>query len=387
MRNTHVQQHKFNKIKNIKQTNTTTPTTTNSPYRNKNWNQNKYELGTWTKPKFEQSLSLRIANKNPQHFNSYPSIIQSSICSNISSLTKVKSFKTTKNKVKQFLNKWKNRKNNKTKIQNNSMKQNSNDELSPHNQHSIESSTNWSRTIENFNHNISDNQPSLQSSSTKLTRDPNATSSPKKNHSPIAYSKWQPAIANTSRLNAYTHNNKPKKTLTFDRTIDPKRKALTPTKLHLQRTQQDSLKAFGFRVKGPSQSHHIPQLPIDKTTQTTIHQIEHFDTNEFKGEKLTLLTPNHIRICYMHINGLELGKGGHILLQLCLTLKEKGVGIVSITKTNVHWEWAHDYHNFKQTLKDAWPKNKITFCTSESDIKWNLDCKLGGTAMFTLNNV
>ena len=46
MRNTHVQQHKFNKIKNIKQTNTTTPTTTNSPYRNKNWNQNKYELGT-----------------------------------------------------------------------------------------------------------------------------------------------------------------------------------------------------------------------------------------------------------------------------------------------------------------------------------------------------
>ena len=91
-------------------------------------------------------------------------------------------------------------------------------------------------------------------------------------------------------------------------------------------------------MKGPSQSHHIPQLPIDKTTQTTIHQIELFDTNEFKGEKLTLLNPNHIRIFYMHINGLELGKGGHILLQLCLTLKEKGVGIVSITKTNVHWE-------------------------------------------------
>ena len=120
-----VKQHQFNKIKNIKQTNTTTPTTTNSPYRNKNWNQNKYELRTWTKSKFEQSLSLRIANKNAQHFNLYPSIIQSSICSNISSLTKVKSFKKTKNKVKQFLNKWKNRKNNKTKIQNNSNKQNS----------------------------------------------------------------------------------------------------------------------------------------------------------------------------------------------------------------------------------------------------------------------
>ena len=29
----------------------------------------------------------------------------------------------------------------------------------------------------------------------------------------------------------------------------------------------------------------------------------------------------------------------------------------------------------------------MSYCTSESDIKWNSDCKPGGTAMFTLDNV
>ena len=82
---------------------------------------------------------------------------------------------------------WKNfklngkmKKNNKTKIQNIQNKQNSNDELTLHNQHSVESSTKSSRTIETFNINISDNQPSLQSSSAKLAREPKNTSSFKK---------------------------------------------------------------------------------------------------------------------------------------------------------------------------------------------------------------
>ena len=44
--------------------------------------------------------------------------------------------------------------------------------------------------------------------------------------------------------------------------------------------------------------------------QLPIHQKEPFDTNEFKGDKLILLDPNHIRIFYMNINGLKLGQGG-----------------------------------------------------------------------------
>ena len=130
-------------------------------------------------------------------------------------------------------------------------------------------------------------------------------------------------IFNTSCINTYTHRNKPKRTLTFDRTIAPKRKTLTPTKLHFQTSKQDSLKAFGFRENVPTKSNYIPQLPIDNSAQINIRQMKLFDTNEYKGDKLTTLTSNHIRIFYMNINGLELGKGGHSLLQLCLTLKEK----------------------------------------------------------------
>ena len=62
------------------------------------------------------------------------------------------------------------------------------------------------------------------------------------------------------------------------------------------------------------------------------------------------LDPNHIRIFYMNINGLKLGQGGHSLLQLCITLKEKGVDIVCLTETNVHWARAHVYHKFRKTL-------------------------------------
>ena len=151
----------------------------------------------------------------------------------------------------------------KTAIQNKSNKQNSNDELTPHYQNFIESSTNSSRTIETFNNKIHDNQPSMQSPSTTLTRDPNNTSSYKTNHSPIVSPKLQPIINNTSRLNAYIHNNKSKRT--------PKSKTLSPAKLHVHTTKQDSLFTFGFRVKVPTPSHHTPALPIDNTMQLIIH--------------------------------------------------------------------------------------------------------------------
>ena len=62
-----------------------------------------------------------------------------------------------------------------------------------------------------------------------------------------------------------------------------------------------------------------------------------FDTNASKGDTLNILNLNHIRIFYMKINGLELGKGGHSLLQQFLTLQEKVVDMVCLTETNVHW--------------------------------------------------
>ena len=79
MNKTYTHHNKFNKIKNIKQINTATPTSTNPPYRNKLWNQNKYVLETWTKPRLQQSLNIRIVDKLPQYFHSYSLIIQTSI--------------------------------------------------------------------------------------------------------------------------------------------------------------------------------------------------------------------------------------------------------------------------------------------------------------------
>ena len=183
----------------------------------------------------------------------------------------------------------------------------------------------------------------------------------------------QPIVSNTSWLNAYTNNNTTKRTSTFDRKIDPKRKSTTPTKIHFQTTKQDSLKSFGLREKIQTKANQLPQQPTDNTAQSKIQNLTPFDTNESKGDTLNILNPNHIRIFYMNINELELGKRGHWLLQLCLTLKEKGVDMVCFTEKNAHWERAHVYHQFRQTLKVAWPKNKISFCTSESNIKWNSD--------------
>ena len=169
-----------------------------------------------------------------------------------------------------------------------------------------------------------------------MTKDPNSTSSSNTNYSPIAAPTWQPIISNTSRINAYIHNNTPKRVLTLDRTIAPKRKISTPTKPHVLTTKQDSLTAFGFRAKVATSLNHIHQPPLHTTLETPIQHIEPFDTNEFKGNKMNCIEPNHIRIFHMNINGLKLGQGGHSLLKLCLTLKEKGVDIVYLTETNVH---------------------------------------------------
>ena len=62
-------------------------TPTNLHYNKTLWNQQKYQVVTWCKPKFQQSLSQRITDKL-KHLQSLPPIINNSISSSISSLTK-----------------------------------------------------------------------------------------------------------------------------------------------------------------------------------------------------------------------------------------------------------------------------------------------------------
>ena len=78
---------KSHKTKNITHSKKINKTKTNSHYNKSLSNQNKYQVGTWSKPKLQQSLSRRIVNKFP-HFQSFPPIIQTSIGSSISSINK-----------------------------------------------------------------------------------------------------------------------------------------------------------------------------------------------------------------------------------------------------------------------------------------------------------
>ena len=40
----------------------------------------------------------------------------------------------------------------------------------------------------------------------------------------------------------------------------------------------------------------------------------------------------------MNINGTNLGRGDHSILQLCQTLYEKRVNLICLTDTNVSWK-------------------------------------------------
>ena len=109
--------------------------------------------------------------------------------------------------------------------------------------------------------------------------------------------------------------------------------------------------------------------------------------NSHKEDRLTKLEPNHTRLFYININGIDNGNGDHYLLQLCQHLQEVGVDIISLTETNVHWKRPHLTSNFRKILQDTWLEDRICTCTSESNISWNSNYKPGGTAMISLNKI
>ena len=63
---------------------------------------------TLANPNNQPNKSSRMVDKLPQHCNAYLSYIQTSHCSNISSITKDTQYMKKNKKVKQFLDNWKN---------------------------------------------------------------------------------------------------------------------------------------------------------------------------------------------------------------------------------------------------------------------------------------
>ena len=97
--------------------------------------------------------------------------------------------------------------------------------------------------------------------------------------------------------------------------------------------------------------------------------------------------PSSIRIFYMNINGTDQTSDEHSLLQLCSSLKTKDVDVICLTETNIDWNKPHLVNQLQRTLQKTWPKQKIGFYTSTSDLQWASNHKPGGTAMALLNNL
>ena len=77
--------------------------------------------------------------------------------------------------------------------------------------------------------------------------------------------------------------------------------------------------------------------------------------------------------------------GGSFVSIVIYKVKVIAVYIISLTETNFHWKRNHIISRFKIIFNETWSKNKITICTSESEIAWNVDYKLGGTATVSGN--
>ena len=144
-------------------------------------------------------------------------------------------------------------------------------------------------------------------------------------------------------------------------------------------TKQKTLESHGFKniIKLKVKSNQS----INKSySQTNLTPTKELKDNEPKGDIMITNCEAYVRIFYININGLDLSKKGHSWLQLCLSLDEKDVDAICLTETNVNWERQHLFKSFTKTLKDTWPKEKLTTCTSNTKTIWKDDYKPEGTS-------
>ena len=99
-------------------------------------------------------------------------------------------------------------------------------------------------------------------------------------------------------------------------------------------------------------------------------------------EKMVKLKYGSLRIFYLNVNGLDLGRQkSYKTIQLYMNLKEKEVDVICLTETNVHWNITHLFRRFLKILKGTWKNEKLPICLSESNLRYNVDYKPEGTVM------
>ena len=140
----------------------------------------------------------------------------------------------------------------------------------------------------------------------------------------------------TNKFQSNSKTNHPIKeniSLTVYNNIPPIRKEKVTKNLQ-PITKQDNLSYFGFKGKYSNKN----KTPITTSNQSTQKEILIHNQPAgiiSQGDSLTKLKFNQIRIYYMNINGRDLGRADHSMLQLCRSLYAKDVDLIYLTETNL----------------------------------------------------
>ena len=117
------------------------------------------------------------------------------------------------------------------------------------------------------------------------------------------------------------------------------------------------MNVFGFKSGSKINDYQEDNFTIIETTiQPILESLQKSQRNDYFGDKLSTKPIEHLRIISLNINGLDLGKGEHSILQLCSNLQDKGADFLCLTETNTNWYRQYLVQIVSATLKFAWPK-------------------------------
>ena len=150
------------------------------------------------------------------------------------------------------------------------------------------------------------------------------------------------------------------------------------------RPKQQKMNVFGFKSGSQINDYQKNNFtPIETTIQPTLENLQKFQRNDYFGNKLFTKPIENLCIINLNINGLDLGKGEHSLLQMCSNLQDKGTDLLYLTETNTNRHRQYLVQKFSSTYGS---KNK-SLCTSESSLPWNSNYKARDTTTIALGTI
>ena len=328
------------------------------------WNQHTYDVGIWTKEKIDSKINGKqsltsIVNRTPKQ-NSYPRIINSGQESSLSSLSQnnYKPRKKKKDKVNEYI------KTNEHRLNKNvSHQQITNNNSRPTRQNKKVQLGSDSTSGKSYNMNSEQNYIQINKTSSpkdtefkrlKIFTDiynPN-----KQSLSPIGTQTESTNSPNHQTTQPHQHTsfkatNQPKRVNEKRRNKIPHSKSITNLPII---SKQQKMNAFGFKSGSKSNDYQKNNFtPIETTIQPTLESLQKSQINDYFGDKLSTKLIENLRIINLSINGLDLGKGKHSLLQLCSNLQDKGADLLCLTETKTNWHRQYLVQKFSATLKTA----------------------------------